>query len=221
MLREGRGYGNSVLDTPPHDQTARAYLAGLADARVPHKFRDGILLLSQSGWVMNADPDAPWLVARRLRDREAKGDGYLTLDDFAWAAGRTTPAQMQTLAAHFPAMAGAADWHDLLALYEGSPSIRPRLLSQAGDDYGGSLHAAAAGMGQDLEKTQKLVADGSAARVRLALLPHDDWKPAVREIRVQLLSDTGKVVLEQGFIYGSRQWWSSVEATDEGGQVKE
>ncbi len=221
-LPDAHTFNSSITRELPYHRSVQDYLTRLQDASIAHKWRGGILLLAQPSWLTDpeAPADAPWSVARRLRDREAQGDGHLTLDDFAWAAGRTTPAQMQGLAAHFPGMAGAASWHDLLALYDGSPSLRPRLLSPQGDDYAGSLHAAAEGMNQDIEKARKLVADGSAARVRLLVLQHDDWKPVVREVSVQLLSGAGRVVLEQGFTYSRHQWRSSVEATDDGSQVK-
>jgi len=221
-LPDARTFNSSITRELPYDRSVQSYLTRLQDASIAHKWRGGILLLTHPSWLTDPEAlaDAPWSVARRLRDHEAQGDGFLTLGDFAWAAGRTTPAQMQALSAHFPGMAGAAGWHDLLTLYDGSPSLRPRLLSPQGDDYAGSLHAAAAGMNQDIEKARKLVADGSAARVRLLVLQHDDWKPVVREVRVQLLSGTGRVVLEQGFTYSRHQWRSSVEATDDGSQVK-
>ena len=222
-LPDPHTFNSSITRELPYNRSVQNYLTRLGDASIAHKWRGGILLLAHPSWLTDpeAPADAPWWVVRRLRDREAQGDGYLTLDDFAWAAGRTTPAQMQALAAHFPGMAGAVGWHDLLALYDGSPSIHPSLLSQAGDDYAGSLHAAADGMNQDTEKAQGLVADGTATHVRIAVLRHDDWKPVVREVRVQLLSPTGRVVLEQGFLYGSHQWRSSVQAADGNGQTKD
>ena len=222
-LPDAHTFNSSITRELPYNRSVQNYLVRLQDASIAHKWRGGILLLAHPSWLMDpeAPADAPWSVARHLRDRETQGDGYLTLDDFAWAAERTTPAQMRALAAHSPAMEGAAGWHDLLALYDGSPSIRPSLLSQAGDDYAGSLHAAADGMNQDTEKAQGLVADGTATHVRIAVLRHDDWKPVVREVRVQLLSPTGRVVLEQGFLYGSHQWRSSVQAADGNGQTKD
>ncbi len=207
---------NSITDDPPYNQTVKAYLT-YVKGDLQHKWRKGVLLLDYPPRL--TDPgkatDAPWSVVRRLRDSEAKGDGYLTLGDYARAAHDLTPQQMRALSAHFPSMPNASFWRDVLALYDGSPSIRPALLSPSGCDYAGVLHAAAAALGPEAEK---LVQDGTATRVRIEEKRHDEWKPAAKEIAILLMSEKGKIVAGQGFTYQSHQWMSSVEAAKAEGQ---
>ena len=214
-LPDERG-SNSITSTAPYNQPVRAYLASLQSS-LEHKWRNGVLLLSYSPRL--TDPgkatDAPWSVVRRLRESEANGDGYLTLNDYARAAHGLTPQQMQALSAHFPSMPNASFWRDVLAIYDGSPSIRPALLSSSGCDYAGVLHAAAAALGPE---TEKLVQDGTATCVRIEEKRHDELKPAAKEIAILLVSEKGKILAGQGFTYQSHQWVSSVEAAKAGGQ---
>ncbi len=209
-LPDEREGSTSITDTPPYNQTVGTYLTHLQSS-LEHKWRSGVLLLSYSPRL--TDPakqtDAPWSVVRQLRESEAKGDGYLTLADYARAAHALTPQQMQALSAHFPSMPNAGFWRDVLAIYDGSPSIRPALMSPTGCDYMGVLHAAATALGPQAEK---LVQDGTATHVRIEEKRHDEWKPAAKEIAILLLSNKGKILAGQGFTYQSHQWMSSVEA---------
>lgn len=218
-LPDEREGSTSITNTPPYNQTVGTYLTHLQSS-LEHKWRSGVLLLSYSPRL--TDPakqtDAPWSVVRQLRESEAKGDGYLTLADYARAAHALTPQQMQTLSAHFPSMPSAGFWRDVLAIYDGSPSIRPALLSPSGCNYAGILHAVAAALGPQAEK---LVQEGTATRVRLVEKQHDDWKPAARDITVQLLSNDGKPLAQQGFAYPNHQWVSSMEAAKAEGQAKD
>lgn len=215
-LPDERVSGSNITNTPPYNRTVRAYLAYLQSS-LEQKWRNGVLLLSYSPRL--TDPgkatDAPWSVVRQLRESEAKGDGYLTLGDYAHAAHALTPQQMQALSAHFPSMPNASFWRAVLAIYDFDPSTRPLFLSPSGYDYKGSLHAAAATLGPGAEK---LVQDGTATRVRIEEKRHDDWKPAAKEIAILLLSEKGKIVAGQGFTYQSHQWVSSVEAAKAEGQ---
>lgn len=216
-LPDEREGSTSITNTPPYNQTVGAYLTHLQSS-LEHKWRSGVLLLSYSPRL--TDPakqtDAPWSVVRQLRESEAKGDGYLTLADYARAAHALTPQQMQALSVHFPSMLNAGFWRDVLAIYDGSPSIRPALLSPSGCNYAGVLHAVADALGPGAEK---LVQEGTATHVRLVEKQHDDWKPAARDITIQLLSNDGKLLAQQGFAYPSHQWVSSIEAAKAEGQA--
>lgn len=211
---------NSITSTPPYGQTVGTYLTYI-QKDLEHKWRGGVLLLSYSPRL--TDPgkatDAPWSVVRQLRESEAKGDGYLTLDDYAHAADALTLQQMQALSAHFPSMRNASFWRDVLAIYDGSPSIRPALLSPSGCDYAGVLHAAAAALGPQAEK---LVKDGTATHVRIVEEQRGQvqFRPDAKGIDFRLLSDDGKILAGQGFTYQSHQWLSSVEPAKDAQQAQ-
>ena len=102
-----------------------------------HKWRGGVLLLTCQNWLVGESEGArlPWPEVKRLRDAEAAGDGFLTLDNIAHAANVLNDAQMTALGEWFPVMANAAQWHDFLAFYDKTPEYHPHVLSAKGDDY--------------------------------------------------------------------------------------
>lgn len=122
----------------PSNSTLTASLAQAQESlQIDHKWRGSVLLMTCQSWFVGQSEDArlPWTEIKRLRDAEAAGDGFLTLDNIAHAANVLNDAQMTALGEWFPVMSQAAEWHDFLAFYDKTPEYHPHVLSAKGDDW--------------------------------------------------------------------------------------
>lgn len=226
------GYGTSV-NKSPYGKTVEEFLTPLRDDMgMPHKWHDGILLLTYNGWFMEEDDQTrvPWAIVKRLRDSEsAAPDGFLPVSELFYAARHLTRPQMTRLADWFPVMANLANWYDLFSLAANSSELQTALLSKTGSTRGDALTAASAmlGMSQrgaeptpermtvaDLRAAQQKaaeqrIADRTFKRVRLTLGDYLTLTPPMREVMVEALSPTGQRVGAQGFRYPKHQFVSA------------
>ena len=189
-------------------QSLRSYLLRLKDAGIANKWRGDILLLCDPSWLTGdaETADVPWIVVKRLRESEAKNQ-FLTFEDLEYAAGKLDKLQLYSLSSSVPVMGHVANWHDLFAGIDGSPSLKPSYISPSGCDWTGAVNAAAAFFGPD---AQQFVQDGSATHVRIMQQKHSDRQPPQQEITVQLLSSQGVIKAQQGFVYQAHQWQPSI-----------
>ena len=134
-----RGTTEDAVSQLPAAKTVKAFLAGVGNGtfNLQYKWRGGVLLLACQNWFIQESEDArlPWAEVKRLRDAEATGDGFLSLNDLAHAAAVLNEAQMHLLGEWFPVMNNAVEWHDFLAYYDKTPDYRPLVLSAKGIDY--------------------------------------------------------------------------------------
>ncbi len=204
--------GNPVLST----KGALAAFLKDADGQAyewDHKWRGGVLLMTQSRWFMDQKEEArfPWAEAARLRDAEAKSpDGLVPLADLEHAAHALTAAQMHGLSEWFPVLGMAADWHDFLSYLDQSSEYLPHLMSAQGDtfEYPQELVSDQLGIGPELEqgvnlrlrmKAREMAFPGQAGI-------HDEL------IEVEALNDgDGKVVSGQGFGYPNHEYASQLQ----------
>ncbi len=129
-----------ILSQTPAQKIAKTFLAAQAAQQgimLVSKWRGGVLLMTCQNWFIGQSEGArlPWSEVKRLRDAEATGDGFLTLDNIAHAANVLNDAQMTALGEWFPVMANAAQWHDFLAFYDKTPEYHAHVLSVKGDDW--------------------------------------------------------------------------------------
>ena len=133
------GTNLSTLSQVPVTKTVSTFLAQSQQEplTLAHKWRGGVLLLTCQNWFIGQSEGSrlPWAEVKRLRDAEAAGDGFLSLNDMAHAANVLNDAQMTALGEWFPVMTNVAEWHDFLAFYDKTPEYRPHVLSAKGDDY--------------------------------------------------------------------------------------
>jgi hypothetical protein len=157
------------------------------------------------------DARLPWPAVRRLRDAEAAGAGFLSLNDLAHAAATLNAAQMQGLGEWFPVMNNAAEWHDLLAYLDQNPEYRPRILSARGDDfqYPESLVNAQLGIDALRQAHPNL-------RLQIQLKSRPEDKPPTRQILFVVRDDDGvHPVAGRGFRYAAHEYQTSLKV-DEG-----
>ena len=195
-------------------KTIGAFLQQAAgeNPNLQHKWRGGVLLLTCQNWFMSESEESrlPWAAVKRLRDAEAAGDGFLSLSEFAHAAGVMTEAQMKALGEWFPVMNNAAPWHDFLAFYDKTPEYRPRVLSKAGDasQYPESLVNALLGI-------DALRAMHPNLRLQIHQPPGTENKPPTRQIAFIVRDDDGvKLLGGQGFEYVAHEYQSSLKVEE-------
>ena len=204
----------TVSQVPPA-KTVGAFLEGMQGPsfNLQHKWRGGVLLLTCQNWFMDESEDSrlPWAEARRLRDAEAAGDGFLSLGEMAHAAAVLNVAQMHRLGEWFPVLNNAADWHDFLAFYDKTPEYRARVLSRTGDafEYPESLVSPPLAI-------DALRAAHPNLRLRVRQKSDAAGKPPTRGLMFELLDDAATHMIGgQGFGYTAREYQASLQV-DEG-----
>lgn len=202
----------STGDVRPYGMTVQAYLDLLdKEAHFQHKWRDGVLLVSNPAWFVldNDDVVAPWAVVRRLRDAEAAaGDGFLSVDDLARTASDLSEPSLRRLARQYPVMDSVAHWRDLLALLHREPSLRPYLLSSQGSTRRTALEAVAPTLGLNIDP---LYRQGIMPHTRLVQRQGTLGGAPARTIMIEVVKPDGSLLASQGFSYPSRQYRPSVQ----------
>ena len=177
-----------------------------------HKWRGGVLLLTCQNWFIGQSEDSrlPWPEVRRLRDAEATGDGFLSLNDIAHAANVLNDAQMTALGEWFPVMANAAQWHDFLAFYDKTPEYHPLVLSAKGDEYQYPESLVNAQLGIDALRV-------THPNLRLQIQQKQDpaRKPPAHEIMFVVRDDEGTHPINgKGFGWEAHEYQTSLQADD-------
>ncbi len=196
-----------------HPRTVREFLDRLHEPTLylQRKWRSGILLLTYPSWFLSEGGNAamPYQEVRKLREAEAKGKGFLTLDALCAAAATLSEGQLLKLAAEFPVMSQVAYWRGLLGLRHQSKRTAERLESTRGlplADVGPSIRALS-------EPRFETFLENGATAIRLSERYHPKTDPPTREVRIELLShDT--VVASAGFTQARR---AAREAVRNGG----
>ncbi len=204
-----------TLSQVPKTSDVKAFLAQAQQQplQMDHKWRGGVLLLACQNWFVGQSEDSrlPWPEVKRLRDAEASGDGFLTLNDMAHAANVLNDAQMQALGEWFPVMTEAAQWHDFLAFYDKTPEYRPRVLSAKGDDWQYQESLVDAQLGIDALRV-------THPNLRLQIQQKQDTqrKPPTQEILFVVRDDEGIHPLNgRGFGWEAHEYQASLNV-DEG-----
>jgi len=209
------GTSEDTISQLPTAKTIKAFLAGMGknSPNLQHKWRGGVLLLTCQNWFTQESEDArlPWSEVRRLRDAEAAGDGFLSLDDLAHAAAVLNEAQMKTLGEWLPVMDNAAGWHDFLAFYDKTPEYRPRVLSAKGDDFQYPESLVNAQLGIDTLRVTH-----PNLRLQIQQKQRAEDKPPAHVILFVVRDDDGvKPINGQGFGYTAHEYQASLKV-DEG-----
>ncbi len=182
-----------------------------------HKWRGGVLLLTGQNWFIGQSEGArlPWTEVRRLRNAEAAGDGFLTLNDIAHAANVLNPAQMAALGEWFPVMSQAAEWHDFLAFYDKTPEYRLLVLSAKGDEYQYPESLVNAQLGIDALRVTH-----PNLRLQIQQKQYPERKPPMHEILFVVRDDDGvHPIGGRGFGWTAHEYRANLEV-DEGVTAK-
>lgn len=198
----------------PANSTITALLtqAQQGPLQMDHKWRGGVLLMTCQNWFVGQSEGArlPWAEVKRLRDTEASGDGFLSLDDMAHAADVLNDAQMRALNEWFPVMTNVAQWHDFLAFYDKTPEYHSRVLSAKGDDWQLPESLVNAQLNIDALRV-------THPNLRLQIQQRQDTesKPPLHHIRLVVRDDDGVHPLAgQGFGWEAHEYQKSLQVDD-------
>jgi hypothetical protein len=176
---------------PDTRSTVGELLALLASAKYPHKWRNGMMLVSNILSVYNVLYQVPVSVLRDLRERKESSGGVLTIQDVCALASKTTREQYDALVDQERVLQPTRRLYPMLAWLGSSPLVWNQVRSTAGVQlpmFGRMVMAEVAG-----------ITPTADFRLRLQTAAGASGSPKDLLYRFALVDGSGKTVWGVGF----------------------